>query len=66
MQNNRTPVATHMIRLKTSRDRLTVQQYRTLKGQILSGNAEGAMRGLDKILKRETPVNNAKKENDHE
>lgn len=66
MQNDRTPVATYMIRLKVNRGRLTVQQYRTLKGQILSGNAEGAMRGLDKILKRETPANNAKKENNHE
>ncbi len=29
---------------------LTRQQYKTLKGQILAGDAEGAMRGLKKLL----------------
>ena len=32
--------------------RLTRQQYKTLKGQILAGNPEGAMRGLQRILSR--------------
>ena len=31
---------------------LTGQQYRTLRGQILSGNDEAAMKGLQKILSR--------------
>lgn len=32
--------------------RLTEQQYKTLRGQILAGDAIGAMRGLEKILRR--------------
>ena len=35
------------------RKRLTRQQMRTLKGQIQSGDVGGAMRGLEKLLKRE-------------
>lgn len=42
-----------LIQLKAHRNRLTAQQYKTLRGQVLGGNAEGAMRGLHKILKRE-------------
>lgn len=38
--------------LKACRDRLTKQQYRTLKGQILAGDSDGAMRGLRKVLMR--------------
>ena len=41
-----------MYRLKKHRRMLTHQQYQTLKGQILAGNADGAMRGLESILKR--------------
>ena len=29
---------------------LTRQQYKTFKGQILAGDADGAMRGLNKLL----------------
>lgn len=36
--------------VKSCRDRLTPQQYRTLKGQVLAGDADGALRGLRKIL----------------
>lgn len=39
-----------MIRLKGARHRLTAQQYRTLRGQILAGDPDGAMRGLRKLL----------------
>ena len=39
-------------RLKAYRRVLTHQQYNTLKGQILSGDSVGAMRGLDNILQR--------------
>lgn len=39
-------------RLKAYRRVLTQQQYQTLKGLILAGDPEGAMRGLDSILKR--------------
>lgn len=36
--------------LKACRDKLTKQQYKTLKGQILAGDGEGAMKGLRKLL----------------
>lgn len=36
-------------RLLASKPKLTRQQYKTLKGQILAGDAEGAMRGLEKL-----------------
>lgn len=39
-----------LMRLKASRDVLTWRQYRTLRGQVLAGDAAGAMRGLRKIL----------------
>lgn len=40
-----------LIRLKAIRHRLTAQQYKTLRGQILAGDADGAMKGLRKLLK---------------
>ena len=39
-------------RLLAAKRSLTRQQYKTLKGQILAGDADGAMRGLDTIVKR--------------
>lgn len=39
-------------RIRRYKPLLTAQQKRTLKGQVLSGNVEGAMRGLDKLIKR--------------
>lgn len=39
-----------LIQIKGCRDRLTVQQYRTLKGQVLAGDGDGALRGLRKLL----------------
>ena len=35
--------------LKANRNRLTKQQFRTLKGQVLSGDIAGAYKGLLKI-----------------
>lgn len=43
--------------LKACRSQLTKQQYRTLKGQILAGDSEGAMKGLKRLLERK--VNDA-------
>jgi hypothetical protein len=40
-------------RLLAAKQMLTRQQYKTLKGQILAGNADGAMRGLEKLTNRE-------------
>ena len=42
-----------LIQIKGARPRLTKQQYRTLRGQVLAGDHEGAMRGLRKILLRQ-------------
>ena len=39
-----------LIQIKACRDRLTVQQYRTLRGQVLAGDGDGAMKGLRKLL----------------
>lgn len=36
--------------LRSVKNRLSRQQYLTLRGQILAGDSEGAMRGLKKIL----------------
>ena len=41
-----------LIQLKATRDRLSPQQYKTLRGQVLAGDSDGAMRGLRKILRR--------------
>lgn len=38
--------------LKARRARLTPQQYRTLRGQVLAGDDVGALKGLHKILRR--------------
>ncbi len=37
--------------LKKARKWLTPQQYHTLKGQVLAGDSNGALRGLQKLLK---------------
>ena len=42
-------------RLLASKRFLSRQQYKTIKGQILAGNSEGAMRGLDRVLKERSP-----------
>lgn len=38
--------------LKSNRHNLTVQQYRTIKGQAIKGNVMDARKGLHKVLKR--------------
>ena len=38
--------------LRNNKHRLTTQQYKTLRGQILAGDADGAMRGLKNVLLR--------------
>lgn len=38
--------------LKSHRKDLTPQQYKTLKGQMLSGDIDGALKGLQKIRRR--------------
>ena len=53
--------AFHLLRL--SRKKLTRQQYKTFCGQINAGDAAGAMKGLEKLLKRNM---NEKKERSYE
>ena len=42
--------------LKKHRRKISHDQYRTLKGQIRSGQGEAAMKGLQTILKRKKAV----------
>ena len=39
-------------KLKNSRPYLSKQQYRTIKGQALSGDIDGAEKGLNLLLRR--------------
>lgn len=41
-----------MKQLKQNKNILTKQQYKTLKGQAVAGDAMGANKGLIKILQR--------------
>lgn len=41
-----------IIQIKACKDRLNWQQYRTLRGQVLAGDSEGALKGLRKILQK--------------
>ena len=41
------------MQLKAFKDRLTPQQYKTLKGQLVAGDSDGALKGLRKILLRD-------------
>ena len=36
--------------LRSYKNKLSRQQYLTLRGQVLAGDAEGAMKGLRRIL----------------
>lgn len=52
--------------LKAHSDHLTKQQYKTLRGQVLAGDRDAAMRGLQTILGRGVccePRNQATKQN---
>ena len=39
--------------LKDNKKYLTRQQYRTIKGQIIAGDTDGALKGLNRLLKKE-------------
>ena len=41
-----------LIALKVHRHELTWQQYKTLRGQVLAGDPDGAMKGLKRLLQR--------------
>lgn len=38
--------------IKAHKDKLTRQQFRTLKGQCRAGDIDGALKGLSRILGR--------------
>jgi hypothetical protein len=38
--------------LRKYKDHLTKQQFKTLRGQVINGDCEGAKKGLKKILNR--------------
>ena len=38
--------------LRNTKHRLTKQQYKTLRGQVLAGDPDGAIKGLRNILQR--------------
>jgi hypothetical protein len=39
-------------RLKQNKELLTKQQYRTIKGQLIAGDIEGATKGLNRLLRK--------------
>lgn len=41
-----------MMFLKAYRSKLSHQQYKTLRGQVLAGDPQGAMKGLKRLLNR--------------
>lgn len=41
-----------LMQVRACKDRLTPQQYRTLRGQVLAGDGDAALKGLRKVLKR--------------
>lgn len=47
-----TNAAVFLNRLKWHRNNLTFMQWKTLRGQALSGDVDGAEKGLAKILRR--------------
>ena len=41
-----------LILLNRARKQLTPQQFKTLRGQVLAGDVEGAARGLERLTER--------------
>lgn len=39
--------------LKENKQHLTKQQYKTIKGQIIAGDIDGARKGLQRLLNRQ-------------
>lgn len=49
---NQTAIAVALGRLRANKRHLTRQQFKTLRGQILAGDPDGALRGLEKLLQQ--------------
>ena len=41
-----------LVLLRNTKHRLSKQQYKTLRGQVLAGDPDGAIKGLRNILQR--------------
>lgn len=39
--------------LKDSKEYLTRQQYKTIKGQIIAGDIDGAQKGLKRLMRKQ-------------
>ena len=50
--------------LRNTKHRLSKQQYKTIRGQILAGDPDGAIKGLRNILKRRAERRSKKGESD--
>ncbi|MEG0721871.1 MAG: hypothetical protein RR446_09015 [Lachnospiraceae bacterium] len=48
----KTELTEFMKKLKANKQNLTTQQFRTIKGQALTGDIEGARKGMNKLLER--------------
>lgn len=53
MENLKQVDVNALVQLKASRSQLSFRQYKTLRGQVLAGNGDAAMKGLQKILNRQ-------------
>lgn len=46
--------------LNANKKHLTPQQYRTIKGQILAGDVDGAIKGMNRCVRRNLCRNESK------
>lgn len=53
MENLKQVDVNALVQMKASRSRLSFQQYKTLRGQVLAGNGDATMKGLQKVLRRQ-------------
>ena len=47
-----------LLQIKKMRTQLTAQQYKTLRGQVLAGDADGAIKGLRRLVKEQNNATN--------
>lgn len=41
-----------LMHVRACKEKLTPQQFKTLRGQVLAGDGDGAMKGLRRLLRR--------------
>lgn len=52
MQSNNMELDKFLDSLYNNKKKLTQQQYRTIKGQAMSGNIDGARKGMWRVINR--------------